>query len=119
MSCRIWVRRLGRECGVEATKRAGFRSTMRGVRAGVGRGGSAAVGVSRRQVAAQSIRRAIGAGAPRHRDLRAHPPTDLAALLFVALRDAVRGSRVGAAPPGYVRALAEHERAGECRGCLQ
>jgi hypothetical protein len=35
-------------------------------------------------------RRAFGAVAPRHRDLRAHPPTDLAALVCRALR-AVRG----------------------------
>src|SRR5215216_1810900 len=77
----------------EATRRAGFRSTMRGGRAGFGWDpcvGSAAGGVSRRQVAAHSINRAFGAVAPRHRDLRAHPPTDLAALVCRALR-AVRG----------------------------
>ena len=39
-----------------------------------------AVGGPRRQVAAQSIRRVVGADAPHHRDLRAHPPTDLVAL---------------------------------------
>ena len=41
---------------------------------------SVAGGDSRRRVAAQSINRAIGADAPHHRDLRAHPPTDLVAL---------------------------------------
>lgn len=41
---------------------------------------SVAGGVPRRRVAAQSICRAIGANAPHHRDLRAHPPTDLVAL---------------------------------------
>jgi len=41
---------------------------------------SVAGGASRRPVAAQSISRALGADAPHHRDLRAHPPTDLVAL---------------------------------------
>jgi hypothetical protein len=80
-SCRIRVRCWGCGLGLRRRSELAFDRLCAVGEPGLARGGSAAGGVSRRQVAAHSIRRAFGAVAPRHRDLRAHPPTDLAALV--------------------------------------
>jgi hypothetical protein len=84
VSRRSWVRFFEFVGLRDEKQRAGYRSTMRGARAGL-----VALWLGRNlgfeeDVEAHSIRRAVGALPPDHRDLRAHPrpilPLSLVAL---------------------------------------